>query len=433
MAHKKEPEGLSARAAAALKLDAVLEGENFAPITASEVSDGRDRAFANRLVTVSLRRTGHLNIIISTLLERGLPKRSGNFEAVLRLALAELLFMDDGAAHSALFLAVELVKRDKRAMHLAKLMNGVLRRAQREAEQFQNLEAQKLFPDWLAIRWAKAYGPDAVAQFALALLGGAPLDLTLRDAEGGLAETLGAKHMAADSFRLALRESVISEMPGYAEGQFWVQDLSSAIPARLFGLDAGARVLDMCAAPGGKTAQLAKAGYRVTALDNSDTRMVRVRENLTRLGYEADLQVADGTTFAPKEKFDGVLVDAPCTATGTFRRHPELAWQRQQKDIAGRVALQRKLLENAIACLNPGGVLIYATCSLEPEEGEQQVAWILETFKAAQLLPIGAEDVGVFGPGIDKSGCMRVYPGFAPLPIEGALDGFFVARFRISA
>ncbi len=447
MAHDKQPEGLAARAAAAQKLGAVLAGDHFAPITSSELAAGRDRAFANRLVTVALRRTGHLNIIISTLLERGLPKRSGNFEAVLRLALAELLFVDDGAAHSALFLAVELVKRDKRALHLAKLMNGVLRRAQREAASFQQLEAIKLFPDWLARRWTKAYGAEAVDRFAAALLAGAPLDLTLRDADGGavpdgntelatqlaaeLGAELGAKHMFSDSYRLAQRESVITAMPGYADGQFWVQDFSAAIPARLFDLKAGARVLDMCAAPGGKTAQLAKAGYQVTALDNSESRMARVRENLARLGYDADLQVADGTTFEPQQKFDGVLVDAPCTATGTFRRHPELVWQRQEKDIAGRVALQRQLLEQGVRCLNPGGELIYATCSLEPEEGEQQVDWLLAQGFDIQLVPMAPQDAGVIGAGIDPSGCIRVYPGFAQLPAEGELDGFFVARFRM--
>lgn len=408
----------------------MLAGENFVPLGVDDVADSRDRAFANRLVTQTLRRTGHLDLIIGALLERGLPKRSGNFEVVLRLGLTELLFMDDAAEHSALFLAVELVKRDKRAMHLAKLMNGVLRRAQRDAEQFSNLPLEKLFPDWVAKRWTKAYGAEAVTGFGAALLAGAPLDLTLRDAGDGLAAELGAVQVAEDSFRLAQRDSVIAQLPGYEDGRFWVQDASAAIPARLFGLAAGAQVLDMCAAPGGKTAQLAKAGYQVTALDNSESRMGRVSENLSRLGFAAELVVADGTSYDPVEKFDGVLVDAPCTATGTFRRHPELAWQRQEKDIAGRVELQKKLLKQAVNCLNPGGVLIYATCSLEPEEGEAQAAWILQTFGQLKVVPISMSEASVFAPGLDAMGFLRIYPGFAPLPVAGELDGFFVARFR---
>jgi 16S rRNA (cytosine967-C5)-methyltransferase len=428
-----EPEGLAARSAATQKLRSVLNSEQFTPIGATELADSRDRAFANRLVTLALRRAGHLNEIIAQLLERGLPKRSGSFEAVLRLGLAELLFLDDGAAHSAVFLAVEMVKRDKRAMHLAKLMNGVLRKAQREAPQFQALPMEKLFPNWLVKRWTETYGAAAVQDFGAALLGGAPLDLTLRDEHSGLAAELGAVRLEQDSFRLESRDSVISALPGYAEGQFWVQDAASAIPARMMGLAAGARVLDMCAAPGGKTAQLIKAGYQVTALDNSENRMARLRENLRRLGYSADLLVEDGTSFAPDEKFDGVLVDAPCTATGTFRRHPELVWQRQEKDITSRILLQKKLLEQAVKCLNPDGVLVYATCSLEPEEGEAQADWLTQSMSGVRPYPIDPEEAGLYAPGLDEKGRIRVYPGFSKLPVSGELDGFFVARFRVEA
>jgi len=432
VAAKSDPAGLQPRLQAIGKLQAVLKGDAFMPLGAGELADARDRAFANRLVTTALRRQGHLNHIIGAVLERGMPPRSGSFEAILRIGLTELLFVPDQAEHSALFLAVEAAKRDRRAGHLAKLLNGVLRRAQREPGLYENLTPAQLFPDWAVARWIEAYGAEAVTGFAEALLAGAPLDLTLRDEDPALIAELNGHVVTADTIRIGTRDKPVAELPGFADGRWWVQDASSAVPARLMGLNAGARVLDVCAAPGGKTAQLIKAGYQVTALDKDATRLGRVEENLARLGYGAELVVADGTDYQPAEKFDGVLVDAPCAATGTFRRHPEVMWQRSSRDIASRTGLQQQLLTNAVNCLKDDGVLIYSTCSLEREEGEDQAHWLLKAMPEMENFPIRTKGDSGFDGAVDANGWLRLHPGMvAPGDMGGTTDGFFVARFRL--
>ena len=425
------PEGLAVRLLASERLGAVLKGKPFVPFTRDEVAEGRDRALANRLVTTALRRWGHLNLILSEVLERGIPKRSGNFETVLRIALTELLFMPEQADHSSLFLAVEAVKQDHRAKHLAKLINGVLRRVQRAADQFSSLPKTDLLPGWLKSRWRDFYGEEALEKFADNLLEGAPLDLTLRDDDAELIDALNAHQVIGDSVRIISRDSSVVNLPGFVEGRWWVQDISSSLPARLMAQSAGANVLDMCAAPGGKTAQLIKAGYVVTALDLDGTRLERVKQNLSRLGYDAKLEKGDGTLYQAPLKFDAVLIDAPCTATGTFRRHPEALWHRSQGDIADRVALQKKLIERAVDCLAPGGVLVYSTCSLEREEGEEQASWLVKAMPEMVEFPIQAEEVAGLEVAVGKDGWLRTWPGMAvPGEAGGTLDGFFVARFR---
>ena len=428
MVKKKDPPGLKLRIAASERLAAVLKGANFAPFSVAELPDGRDRGLANRLVTTALRRHGHLNIAIRRYLERGIPKKSGNFEALLRLSLTQLLFLPDLGDHSALFLAVEATRRDTRMAHLGKLMNAVLRRAQADAEDLRNLPLAELFPDDLRRTWQKAYGEEAIDGLAAALLDGAPLDLTLRDTDPELIAALGAVPILADTVRIAERDRTVEALPGYAEGRWWVQDAAAAIPARLFDLPPGARVLDLCAAPGGKTAQLVKAGYRVTALDIDPDRLARVKDNLDRLGYTAELVAADATTWQPTEKFDGILIDAPCSATGTLRRHPEVVWHRQQADISGRSAIQKRFIAAASQWLTEGGVMIYSVCSLEPHEGEGH----LKDFETNGLtpMPITPAELPEL-PVITAKGCVRTRPGIAvPGDNTGTLDGFFVARFR---
>jgi len=422
--------GLDLRLTAARRLREVLGGSRFQPFTAAEIADGRDRALANRLVTTALRRHGHLDVIIARLLDRGLPPRAGDFEAILRIGLAQLLWLPDLGAHSAIFLAVEAAKRDRKAAHLAKLLNAVLRRAQADAPKFQTLPLEALFPEASRQRWALAYGAAAVPAFSEALLAGAPLDLTLRDDSPELVAELGATPVLADSVRLETRDRPVEALPGYPEGRWWPQDAAAALPARLIDLPRGATVLDLCAAPGGKTAQLIKAGFAVTALDNDAQRLLRLRANLDRLGYAAETVEADAAKYKPAALFDAVLLDAPCSATGTFRRHPEVVWHRSAADIAGRVALQRRLMANAARCVRPGGVLIYCVCSLEPEEGEMQADWIAEALPELELLPIGAAEIGPL-PALTPAGHLRTHPAIeVPLPATGTLDGFFIARFR---
>jgi 16S rRNA (cytosine967-C5)-methyltransferase len=431
VAHRKpDPAGLRLRLAAAQRLKAVLAGDNFTPLAASDLADGRDRALANRLITTALRRQGQLNFIIHALLDKGMPAKSGSFEAVLRLSLAQLVFLPDLGAHSALFLAVEAVKRDPRARHLSGLMNAVLRSAQANSARFGMLSDDLLLPDTFADTWLAAYGEDAIAGFSTALLAGAPLDLTLKSDDAALIDQLGAVPVMADSVRIAERDRPVEALPGYDAGLWWVQDAAAAIPARLLGARPGGRVLDLCAAPGGKTAQLIKAGYRVTALDSDSGRMERLRENLRRLDYAAETVIADAANHAPAGRYDGVLLDAPCSATGTFRRHPEVIWRRSAADVAGRVRLQRSLLANAFRCLDTAGTLVYCVCSLEPEEGEGQVNWALAALPGLELWPVEPGELPGLEAAVTARGLVRTHPAMAPGGRDGGMDGFFVARFR---
>ncbi len=430
MAQRTEPAGLKLRLAAAQRLRAVLGGEHFAPLGPDDLADGRDRALANRLITTALRRHGQIDAMLADLLEKGLPARSGTFEAVLRLSLAQLVFLPDLGAHSALFLAVEAVKRDNKARHLSGLMNAVLRRAQANSARYGLMDESLLLPDELARGWIKAYGPEAVDRFARALVDSAPLDLTLRDDDPALVEALGAEPLIADTVRLETRDRPVEALPGYAQGRWWVQDVASALPARLLDLALGSSVLDLCAAPGGKTAQLMKAGYKVTALDSDAARLERLKANMDRLGYAPKVVEADAATFDPATQYDGIVLDAPCSATGTFRRHPEVLWSRSAADIAGRVRLQRALLTNAYRCLVPGGTLIYCVCSLEAAEGEDQVGWALEALPGLSLLPVAPSDLPGLAQAITPRGLVRTTPAMTPGSGNLGMDGFFVARFR---
>ncbi len=430
MAQRTDAAGLKLRLTAAQRLKSVLAGEHFAPLGPAELADGRDRALANRLITTALRRHGQIDVIIAELLEKGLPPRSGSFEAVLRLSLAQLVFLPDLGAHSALFLAVEAIKRDSKARHLAGLMNAVLRKAQANSARYGLMDDALLLPQSVRDKWAALYGPDAVADFATALIEGAPLDLTRKTEDADLRDALGAEVLMADTVRIETRDRPVEALPGYADGAWWVQDVASAIPARLLDLPAGSAVLDLCAAPGGKTAQLSKAGYRVTALDSDESRLGRLRTNMARLGYEPAVVTGDAANYAPAKPFEGILLDAPCSATGTFRRHPEVLWHRSAADIAGRVRLQQAMLTNAFRCLAPGGTLIYCVCSLEPEEGEAQVDWALHALPGLSLLPVTPEELPGLPEAVTARGLVRTHPAMMPGQIGGGMDGFFVARFR---
>jgi 16S rRNA (cytosine967-C5)-methyltransferase len=424
LAKQKQVPGLALRLIAADRLRDVLKGASFSPLSASEVPDSRDRALGNRLVTTALRYHGPIARMVGELLQRGVPKKSGRFEAMLHLSLAQLLFLPDLGDHSALFLAGEAMRADQKTQHLIKLMNGVLREAQRRREGVV-IGPETLFPEHLAAQWRGSYGDAALEAFARALIEGAPLDLTVM----GPIEGLEGSPVIGDTVRVGDRDRTVDQLPGYADGRFWVQDAAAAIPARLMKLPPGARVLDLCAAPGGKTAQLVKAGFSVTALDRDPARMERLRANLGRLHYTADLVTADALEYAPAEPFDGILLDAPCSATGTFRRHPEVVWHRDPKDIAGRVALQRKLVGQAVESLKPGGMLIYCVCSLEAEEGEGQAEWALG--QGLEVVPIKAAELDGWAAPVTEPGFLRTHPGqIVPGDKGGTLDGFFVARFQ---
>jgi 16S rRNA (cytosine967-C5)-methyltransferase len=422
---KPDPAGLGLRRAASAALEAVLSGRPFEPIGPGTLPEGRDRAIANRLVTLALRHHGQIDIILDECLDKGLPRKAGSFEAVVRIAIAQLVYLPDLGAHSALFLAVETLKRDPKARHLSGLINAVLRRVQANSARYGTMPDREALPPAVVARWSSIYGDGFVDAMAEALVTGAVLDLTLKTPDPELVETLGADPLWGPSVRITDRDRTVEALPGYDEGAWWVQDAAAAIPATLLALPEGARVLDLCAAPGGKTAQLVAAGYAVTALDADPTRIDRLRTNLDRLGMSPEIVMADATSFTPPEPFDAVLLDAPCSATGTFRRHPEVLWHRTAADIASRVALQRTLLAKAATMLEPGGTLIYAVCSLEPEEGEDQQRWALGTLTELEAAPIAPEDVAL-PDAVTAAGALRLHPGL----VAGGMDGFFVARFR---
>jgi len=309
----------------------------------------------------------------------------------------------------------------------------VLRRCAREGQPLiDEVKSQNLdIPPWLLARWIGAYGETTARQMALAIGHEPSLDITVKSDAAQWASRLHGETLPTGTVRTLLQGSV-TMLPGFTEGQWWVQDAAAALPARLFGDVGGKTIADLCAAPGGKTAQLAQAGARVTAVDRSPARMARLRDNLARLSLQADDVVTDAAEWPGPGNggFDGVLVDAPCTSTGTIRRHPDVAWLRQEADIAALTALQKRLLQRAVALLKPGGTLVYCTCSLEPEEGEQAIASLLAAESGVRRAPVEVSEVAGLSEIVTANGDLRTLPCHLPHtdPRLGGLDGFYAAR-----
>jgi 16S rRNA (cytosine967-C5)-methyltransferase len=432
--------GLAARRIAADILDGVLHKHR----TLDDQLDGagahpglksladRDRALMRRLVATILRRLGTLGHLLSRLLDRGIPTDAPRAQSALLIGAAQILWMDV-PDHAAVDLSVRLVQSDRRAAKYAGLVNAVLRRCAREGQPLiEEVKSQTLdIPPWMLARWIAAYGETTAREMACAIGNEPSLDITVKSDAPQWASRLHGETLPTGTVRTLLQGSV-TMLPGFSEGQWWVQDAAAALPARLFGDVAGKTIVDLCAAPGGKTAQLAQAGARVTAVDRSPARMARLRDNLARLSLQADDVVTDAAEWPGNGNggYDGVLVDAPCTSTGTIRRHPDVAWLRQEADIAALSALQNRLLQKAVSLLKPGGTLVYCTCSLEPEEGEQAVASLLATETGVRRAPIGADEVAGLSEIVTASGDLRTLPSHLPHgdPRLGGLDGFYAAR-----
>jgi len=440
-AQPSEAPGLAARRIAADILDGVLHKHR----TLDEQLDGaaahpglknlsdRDRALMRRLVATILRRLGTLGHVLSRLLDRGVPTDAPRAQSALLIGAAQILWMDV-PDHAAVDLSVRLVQSDRRAAKYAGLVNAVLRRCAREGQPLiDEVKSQTLdVPPWLMARWIANYG-DSLARDIAAAIGQEPsLDVTVKSDPEQWASRLHGETLPTGSVRTLLQGSV-TMLPGFSEGHWWVQDAAAALPARLFGDVAGKKIVDLCAAPGGKTAQLVHAGARVTAVDRSPNRMARLRDNLARLKLDAEMVVADGAEWLDRNHdggFDGILIDAPCTSTGTIRRHPDIGWLRQESDIAPLAAAQKRLLQKAVALLMPGGTLVYCTYSLEPEEGEQVVSALLASETAIRRIPIEAGEVAGLSEIVTAEGDLRTLPCHLPHhdPRLGGLDGFYVAR-----
>ena len=390
----------------------------------------RERALAEQLVRTTLRRAGQLRAAVAEFLKRPLPAKACRAEAALLMGAAQLLFLRT-PAHAALHTTVELARRNARTCHLAGLVNAVLRRVQEHgAALLERLPPVLNFPKWLRQRLLAAYGEVAVARMAEELVREPPLDITPKVPEeaGRWAEALGGVVLPTGSVRIAHPQGRVEDLPGYDEGAWWVQDAAAALPVRCMGDVAGKRVADLCAAPGGKTLQLAAAGARVTAVDISEKRLARLRENLARTHLEAEIVVADVQEWKLAERFDAVLLDAPCSATGTFRRHPDVLHARTPQQVAELRTLQAGMLERAASLVRPGGMLLYCVCSLLPEEGEEQVTRFLAgAGRDFRIAPIAAEEIGGLEEAITPEGFVRTLPSMGWENARG-MDGFFIAR-----
>lgn len=421
----------------------------------------RDRGFVRAIVSASLRRRGQIEAILAGFLQKPLPRKSGNAREILLSGAAQLLFLETGA-HAVIDLAVTLASEDRNARGFKGLINAVLRRVAAEGPALiADQDAARLnTPDWLWHRWRAHYGEDTAHRIAEAHLVEPPLDITVKDQQAGgetalaattgLAARLGGSALAAGSVRLQ-SAGRIEAMDGFAQGQWWVQDIAASLPARLLGEVAGKHILDLCAAPGGKTAQLAAMGARVTAVDRSAHRLERLRENLSRLDLQADTVAADASSFMPETPPDAILLDAPCSATGTIRRHPDIAWLKDNYAVNSLTGIQEGMLRHAIQILPSGGLLIFCTCSLEPQEGENLIDTIISHGAPVERVPVLPGEIGGLEEAITPNGDVRTLPCHNPAlapdssSVDAAqetveetaastrpvgMDGFFISRLR---
>lgn len=384
--------------------------------------EGRDRAFARLLVATVLRRLGEIDAALAACLERPLTPRARGCQNILRLGAAQLQFLGT-PAHAAVGETVALARGPLGAY--AGLVNAVLRRLVRDAPAAAADAGRANTPDWLWQSWEGAYGEPTARAIAAAHLVEPPTDFTVKADPGGWAVRLEAELLPTGSLRRR-SASGIADLPGFAEGAWWVQDAAAALPARLLGEVRGRQVLDLCAAPGGKTAQLASAGAVVTAVDRSASRMARLRANLVRLALTATTIVADAAEWQPPAPADLVLLDAPCSATGTIRRHPDVARLKTPEDVARMTPVQDRLLDAALAALKPGGTLVYCVCSLQPEEGPQRIAAFLSRRAGVGRRPITPGELGGLSELLTADGDLRTLP--CHLAAQGGMDGFYAAR-----
>jgi 16S rRNA (cytosine967-C5)-methyltransferase len=424
--------GLPARRAALDSLSQVLRRKRpldhaAAEILAAAHLEPRDAAFARAIVSTSLRRFGQLQALIGTFVPKApLPHKAGPTLEILIVGAAELLFLDV-APHAAVDAANRLAQADEKAVHFKPLINAVLRRIAQEGRSIVGNQDEPALnaPDWLWRRWTRNYGEPLARAIATAHLAIPPLDLTLKDAADPWAERPDSIQLGHG--RLRLKEAGrIDLLPGFAEGRWWVQDFAASLPASLLGDVAGKRVIDLCAAPGGKTLQLASAGAHVAAVDVSADRLELIRQNLARVNVFAELVAADAREWQ-SEPAPFVLLDAPCTATGTIRRHPDIPWIKSAADLTNAEALQAELLDAAAELTEPGGTLVYAVCSLEPEEGPELIDSFLRRrsdFARERIIASELFDASFLTP----DGDMRTLPSY--WTDRGGMDGFYAARLR---
>jgi 16S rRNA (cytosine967-C5)-methyltransferase len=402
--------------------DALARHEGFAGL------DPRDRAFVRLLLATTLRRLGEIDEVLGMLIERPLEGPNASALQVLRLGAAQLLFLGT-PPHAAVDTSVRLVE-GAHLPHLKGLANAVLRRVSRDGVTLlgDRDPARLNTPRWLWESWSETYGEEATRAIAAAHLIEAPLDLTPRSNADFWAGQLDADVLPTGTLRRT-GGGYIAELAGFAEGAWWVQDAAATLPARLLGDIAGKRVADLCAAPGGKTMQLCAAGAVVTAVDISGRRMARLGDNLARAGLTAELITADASKWHPAETFDAILLDAPCSGTGTLRRHPDIAWLKDDEDVGRLTLTQDRLLLHALDLLKPDGMLVYAVCSLQEDEGPARIEALLARASSLKRVPVEPAELPGLAEAITPAGDIRTLPSM--WPDRGGLDGFYVARLKL--
>nr|WP_295671172.1 transcription antitermination factor NusB [Sphingomonas sp.] len=422
--YSADPPGVPARRAALRLLDAVLRQglplESALDRATAGIERADDRALARAIAAETLRRLPDLDALIDSATARPLPE-DAKARFALRIALVQTLALGT-PSHAAIATVLPLVEGGPR-----KLVHGVFGTLSRRGDALPEIPT---LPDATAIRWHAAWGDDGIEGAEHAIAAPPPLDLTLADPErtADWAEQLGGTTLMPGHVRLP--GGHVPEMPGFEEGAWWVQDIAASLPARLIGPNrhgGTGTAIDICAAPGGKTMQLAAAGWAVTALDNSPTRLERLTDNLARTKLSAEIITADALLWKPAAPADAVLLDAPCSATGIFRRHPDVLYRVRPSIISEMAALQERLFARAANWVKPGGILVYATCSLEPAEGEEQLRRFLATRPDYSVDPVRQEELP---PGLapHADGYLRTLPGM--LGDVGGLDGFFIVRLK---
>lgn len=424
----EKPAGYDARELALDLVDSVVHKRQPLDALQGKINDiplsREDRAFAMMLTLTTLRHYGALKSLVLAKMEKPLPDAAQRGEAILVLGLAQLLLLET-PPHAAVDMSVELAKSRSFTRSFAPLINAVLRRLSEERD--LKIDPALVLPAWLMQRWKKAYGESIALAMARAQLQQPPLDLSVKEDPALWAQKLQGERLPTGTVRLGSHKGLIENLAGFEEGAWWVQDASARLPVLLMGDVKDKNVLDLCAAPGGKTAALIASGANVTALDRSRQRLDVLQQNLARLKMQAEIVCADAEKWQGGRLYDAILLDAPCSSSGTLRRHPDVAFVKTEPDIHKLAALQKRLLEKAAMLLKPGGSLVYATCSLEPEEGEEQAKAFLTAHPGFSLVPIRSGDLNGFAEPVTERGWLRARPDM--LASSGGMDGFFAAKF----